>query len=337
MTTEQFCRALSETRPEFLEECENMMKKRTGTLSRAMLLAAVIVLLGCVSALAVGLSLRQSARNDMGIQSDRPIPEWTEYEKTKGNKVELMSTLCSGGHVIAYLEVKDISPEDGLALENGTISWGFGGVSTYGYNCSLIIDHVEYDAENRTALVKVRVFGELLENVNEITLDLALERSVEQREFFTPVVIPITGSQVKAVSVELPVLNADLGLEGSVTQVSVTASNMAVTLQLQPSRQWMAENGYEANGTDGLHRYFESWFNAADTYLQNARIGFADGSSMAVTDIPGPFAANWIVENSELDPLETEGRLTLQHVFRQAIDLSTVTSVTIGGSTFVLQ
>ena len=99
---------------------------------------------------------------------------------------------------------------------------------------------------------------------------------------------------------------------------------------------------FDAHCIDCLvHRHFKLALEKkdgvkADAYLRDVRIGFADGSSMAVVDIPTPFAGNWIVENSALDPVETEGRLTLQHVFSQAQDLSDVTSVTIGGSSVAL-
>lgn len=336
MTSEQLCRALSETRPEFLEECEITMVTRPKKLHRGLLIAAVIMLLGCVSAMAVGISLRQSARNDMGIQPENPISEWTEYEATDGERVDLVSSFCSGGHVFAYLEVEDISAEDGAALEAGTISWSLGDVLPHINNCSWVVSHVDYDAETETALVKAHVFGAVAEHAEELTLILALERSVDQKEFFKPVVVPVTESDIKTADVELSVENTDLGLTGSVKQVAVSAGTVEVTLQIQPAREWLADNGYEADDSSGLHDYFASWFEAADAYLQDIRIGFADGSSMAVVEIPTPFAGNWIVENSALDPVETEGRLTLQHVFSQAQDLSDVTSVTIGGSSVAL-
>lgn len=336
MTSEQLCRALSETRPEFLEECESIVENRPKKLHRGLLIAAVIMLLGCVSAMAVGISLRQSARNDMGIQPENPISEWTEYEATDGERVNLVSSFCSGGHVFAYLEVEDISAEDGAALEAGTISWSLGDVLPHINNCSWVVSHVDYDAETETALVKAHVFGAVAENAEELTLILALERSADQKEFFKPVVVPVTESDIKTADVELSVENTDLGLTGSVKQVAVSAGTVEVTLQIQPAREWLADNGYEADDSSGLHDYFESWFEAADAYLQDIRIGFADGSSMAVVEIPTPFAGNWIVENSAWDPVETEGRLTLQHVFSQAQDLSDVTSVTIGGSSVAL-
>ncbi|MBE6952396.1 MAG: hypothetical protein E7452_02455 [Ruminococcaceae bacterium] len=336
MTSEQLCRALSETRPEFLEECEITMVTRPKKLHRGLLIAAVIMLLGCVSAMAVGISLRQSARNDMGIQPENPISEWTEYEATDGERVDLVSSFCSGGHVFAYLEVEDISAEDGAALEAETISWSLGDVFPHINNCSWVVSHVDYDAETETALVKAHIFGAVAENAEELTLILALERSADQKEFFKPVIVPVTESDIKTADVALSVENTDLGLTGSVKQVAVSAGTVEVTLQIQPAREWLADNGYEADDPCGLHDYFGSWFEAADVYLQDIRIGFADGSSMAVVDIPTPFAGNWIVENSALDPVETEGWLTLQHVFSQAQDLSAVTSVTIGGSSVAL-
>ena len=44
MTSEQLCRALSETRPEFLEECEITVVTRPKKLHRGLLIAAVIIL-----------------------------------------------------------------------------------------------------------------------------------------------------------------------------------------------------------------------------------------------------------------------------------------------------
>ena len=231
--------------------------------------------------------------------------------------------------------MEDISAEDGAALEAETISWSLGDVRPH-INCGWVVSHVDYDAETETALVKAHIFGAVAENAEELTLILALERSVGQKEFFKPVIVPVTESDIKTADVALSVENADLGLTGSVKQVAVSAGTVEVTLQIQPAREWLTDNGYEADDSSGLHDYFESWFEAAAAYLQDIRIGFADGSSMAVVDIPTPFAGNWIIENSTWNPVETEGRLTLQHVFSQAQDLSDVTSVTIGGSSVAL-
>ncbi len=77
MRPEDLYEAMQQIRPEFLEDL--MEQKRDKRAHRAFLIAAAVAVLGCVTAVAVTFSLRDTARADIGVKGT-PVPEWTEYE-----------------------------------------------------------------------------------------------------------------------------------------------------------------------------------------------------------------------------------------------------------------
>lgn len=109
MKAEDLYQAMAEVKPEYLEESESQIQKRScKVILHSALIAAVIAAAGCMTALAVTFSLRDSARMDMGISKEAPIPEWTEYEDigtadtgpeaAEGMPAQavLTATLCAG-------------------------------------------------------------------------------------------------------------------------------------------------------------------------------------------------------------------------------------------------
>ncbi|MBM6937721.1 hypothetical protein H7U37_04125 [Pseudoflavonifractor phocaeensis] len=112
---------------------KNAPGKPSGRFARGLLIAAAILSLFCVAAVAIGVTLRDAARADMGISPTAPIPEWTEYDTTQtaqSSPVRLASTLCSGDQLCAYLEVSPIPADMAAVLaKNGSYQ--------YEWDCSI--------------------------------------------------------------------------------------------------------------------------------------------------------------------------------------------------------
>lgn len=174
------------------------------------LIAAACVLVFSVTAGAVGYSLWDAARNDVGLAASEDIPEYTEYRDVKKAqsavphsdvsletaqkeseveepKAELVSTLCSGSDVTAYVSVSPVTQEmadtPANSVENHWESY-----VEYGWNAegaafpedtkltmqqgSSWVELVEYDAESQTALLCCELTSDGYAYCDEIKLSL---------------------------------------------------------------------------------------------------------------------------------------------------------------------
>ena len=113
--------AMDGVKEEFLMEAYEYKREKAVIRKRGILIAAAAAAVLAVTAGAVTLSMRDSARADLGIDDPEKIEEYTEYGPGQaaqaeaapvegyipGGSVELVSTLCSGGDLVAYLSVPD--------------------------------------------------------------------------------------------------------------------------------------------------------------------------------------------------------------------------------------
>ena len=195
------------------------MNKKHRLPAKAFLIAAVIAALG-ITAGAVGYSLHQAVRADLGISDVEEIPEYVEYpyasnsdvtaveadnlltdEDTvapelsdifvSGAKIELISTLCAGNRVTAFLSVSPVTPEMAEITAKhdpamppvwniSVVAEAAGGVSLEGMSSSG--RQVEYDSEAQTALVRFELEGDVFSQTDADPKTL-LEQFIFLRKF----------------------------------------------------------------------------------------------------------------------------------------------------------
>ena len=340
-------------------------------LSRGLLIAAVIALLCCLTAAAIMFSLRDAARTDMGISAETPIPEWTEYEApekagggAREDRVALLATMCSGKRLYAYFEISPVPEEIAAILADNAspqYEWDLGGIHLPGGG-TIDVEQVGYDAETETALVKVNVQGEALEQMEQLELSLTLTHNLKAEKRYDSVVIPVTSSEMFSCRPDVVFENTradflsvlppeartlpipDYVMEGRINCISIYAGYIEIEIETPGVAQWAAASGAdqvaETEGEDDRALpgyqdfvvralYSRSWNVSVDETLSGARLNYRDGTSEVIEEIPSAYAGVWTRGNGSPESLN-EGKLTYQFTPRQAFDLSEVASVTIG-------
>lgn len=333
-------------------------------LLRGLLIAAVAGALCCATAFAVITSLREIAREDMGVSPTAPIPEWTEYENggkggETGPGVELTATLCVGERIYAYLEATPVAADvaEALAEHAPEYEWWPGDITLS--TCSALLEQVGYDTETQTALVKVSLRSQELEETEAVGLTLQLRHDGRTEQTYGVVTIPITENQTIGCGVDIPVTNTtdhltsnlhpedvplilDYEMEGRITQLAVSAGYLEVVLEAPNATEWLAVSG--AGQIQGNSRglppeiqewflrglYQKSWCVGVNEALEGMTLDLQDGTSVAVEDLAGDGAGGWSAAGSGA-ALMDDGTQQYQFVVPQALDLSAIRSVTVDG------
>ena len=317
---------------------EKTMKKTMKKGLRRTLIAAAVLAFAAVSAIAITASLRDSARQDMGIQTEQTIAEWTEYEdgtvsaqSKTGSKVECISTMCSGDTCEVYLLVNGVDAQTAADIENEQIwcEWDFGYVDTGHQNATIGVQQVAYDADTQQSLVRVSASSVYFETAKELKMELVLRRDGEIARAYGELTIPITQSQALQCAVELPIESA--GLSGMLTGVRVYAGYVEVV----GSCASLADAGIDETDFGAVDAFVGGWHTAISEALSGAELVYVDGTRTGIAELPSPFAGEWIFSNGELVPVE-QGQLQMRHVCTQALDLTQITAIVIGGIEYPL-
>lgn len=367
MKAEDIYEAMQYVRPEYLEESE-MPNRKKRKLPRTLLIAAAIAL-GGIGVTAAVWSLRGAARADMGIE--RPIPEWKEYEVPAAdeaasqeapvplgervlqdvpenlkpiNAVTLDSTLCSGDQLTAYLRVSGITPETGAQLEDRTCYWDIGGIERdWGGSCcdSLGVEHVAYDADSQTALVRLDISG-LAGDVDRVYFSLRLWRGQEDLARYDRVEIPVTRSS-ELLSAEVDYTPAQGSYQGEMraVQAQVFANHIDVDFEITSLEEMMPPISEDDEEDLPFHYYIEyvdALHKRVEEALAGATIQYKDGGSEVISAMPARVAGAWTTDSlqGKREEVFIKKRVTFQHLLNQAIDLSQVSSITIGGVMYPL-
>lgn len=342
---------------------------RRSQLLKGLLVAAVVGTLCCVTAFAVINSLREIARTDMGVSTTEPVPEWSEYETTGGvtgesePRAELTAALCAGERVYAYLEAEPVSEDVAAALaENAAeYEWWPSGITLS--TCSILLEQMGYDQASQTALVKISLRSQELEEVEKVGFTLQLRHDGQTEQTYGAVVIPITEGQTISCEVDIPVVNttddlaanlhpedvpllSDYEMEGRLTRLSVAVGQLEVVLEAPDATEWLAASGagqIQGNSRglppeiqEGFLRslYLKSWSEGVNEVLEGMTLHRWDGTSVAVEDLPRDGSGGWrATENTPA--LMDDGTQRYQFVLSQALDLSTIRSVTVGGMEYM--
>lgn len=341
--------------------------QRRSRLLRGLLVAAVVGTLCCATAFAVLNSLREIARADMGVTTTEPIPEWSEYETTGGEtepRAELTAALCAGDRVYAYLEAAPVPPDvaEALAADAPEYEWWPGDITLS--TCTSLLEQVGYDRETQTALVKVSLRSQELEEVAEVGLTLQLRHDGQTEQIYGAVTVPIVEQQAVRCEVDLPVVNttddlaanlhpedvpllSDYEMEGRITWLSISVGQLEVVLEAPNVTEWLAASG--AGQIQGNSRglppeiqkgflrslYLKSWAAGVNEALEGMTFRLRDGTSVAVEDLPRDGSGGWwAAENTPA--LMYDGTVRYEFVLSQALDLSAIRSVTVGGKEYTL-
>lgn len=377
MKAEDLYLAMTEVAPVYLEESESWTRKRSGkVVLRSVLIAAAIAAAGCMTALAVTFSLRDSARMDMGISKEAPIPEWTEYEgvgtadtgpeaaEEAPAQAVLTATLCSGERLCAYVEVSPVDPEVAVILADTSWEYEWDMAWRGLYNCTGDAEQIDYNPETQTALVRVSLTGDGLEQVEQVEVTLYLDHELKAEASYGPVVIPITQAERISCPADVTVRNVKAHLtetinpallseveipdyvsEGRITQISICAGYLEVELETPGLDQWLPLTGLEQveiEQPDLPHefdlknmflrgRFLSSWCVSVNEALTGATLNYRDGTSQSIDEIPTAYAGKWGRASGSV----YEGKNTYQFIPQQAFDLSQIKSVTMGGVEYV--
>ena len=341
-----------------------------GRLLRGLLVAAAVGALCCVTAFAVLSSLRELARVDMGVSPTAPVPEWSEYETTGREaeetepRAELTAALCAGERLYAYLEAGPVSADVAAALAENAAEYEWWPSEITLSTCSILLEQMGYDQESRTALVKVSLRSQELEEVQEVGITLQLRQDGRTEQTYGVVVIPITEGQAISCEVDIPVVNttadlasnlhpedvpllSDYELEGRITGLSLSVGKLEAVLEAPDATEWLAASGagqIQGNSRglppeiqEGFLRslYLKSWSAGVNEALEGMTLHLRNGTSVAVEDLPVDGSAGWwAAENTSA--LMYDGTVRYEFVLSQALDLSTVRSVTVGGVEYPL-
>lgn len=344
MKAEDLYEAMQSVRPEFLEECEMYSPKRN--LRRTLFIAAAIALSSICAAAAVW-SLRDRAKADIGIT--QPISGWSEYGEAETKElgpenvdelkktVTLDSSLCAGDQLDAYLRVYGVQPEVGASLDanDGQYRWDLDGLD-YHHSCTIGVQHIAYEADCQTALVRLHIGG--LKEVEQVVFTLALCQGGKTVVCYNPVEIPITSSGALRANIDYALPRDGSMGEMRAVGVQVFASYVMVDFDITPlteigTPEKLAEAG------DPLFAAYTSELDArAGDALADATLQYRDGSSETISQMPSRYEGGWIGGYGPGSPeeLHAQEQVSFRYVTRQAIDLGEAVSITIGGVTYPL-
>lgn len=321
-------RAARQVEAMWQERKEPYYMKKTGKSLRVALVAACLTVLMSVTAAAAVIvtSFRQTAREELGIQAENPIPEYTEYaeEQNEENGMKLVSTVCSGTRMDAIFAMSHVPAEIGPIIDQGKgYEWDLGGISaheTTGTPSTSLVDQIDYDSESETALVHLTILSDVLPKQDTISVSLFLRGPAEDIPFGS-IDVPVTKSQTLTATTDLTLSC------GQVTDISIGVGFVEVSIAGAP---------ITAKEIDVIDAEVSKRLEAINASLDTMTLQFEDGTEAKVTDLPSPLAANWMLAGESLHEME-QGQFRMQHICEQMLDIQTVVSVTIDGTVIRLR
>ncbi len=379
--------AMDGVKEEYLMVAEEYTRERTRSPRRGVLIAAAAAAVLAITAGAVTLSLRDSARADLGIDDPEKIAEYTEYTPedgpqsapaapvesyTPGGPVELVSTLCSGGDLVAYISVPDCAAVEKEALG----IWDIGEVDVYEAGASepmrvgigFNVDETSYDPEAGAALVRLRVMG-LPETADHVCARVIRRVAGEERGIlYDTVEIPVTESAGLRAEIGRTVEHPNLPeFKAQIEAVEVYADYVSVKVKTPSYDETLALLGDDAweklettvygervdNAPDASYAYLSLISMMMNPYeqmtvdpdspksphyiLEGAALNLTDGTSIVLAEQERELAGVWSFADSNTDDPMKTGQWTFNCVLTNALDLSQIESFTLDGETYPLQ
>lgn len=301
-----------------------------------------------------GETASEEAREEPQPEMERVEHEW-EPENGWISGITLDSTLCSGEHLTAYLRVPDISPEIAaeLAKPRGEYYFDIGScrIEPPGEASSFGITYVSYDEAEQTVLLRVDI---TVKNATEIQYAPSLCRGLDKVGYYDLVTIPITPSSCLHTEVSMDLPRDETWGDMRIAAARVYASYVEVELKVTPFGEvadkerypdvdnYVAEDAINNPWRHAKMEYLMHLDHCTNAAMADAAFLFRDGSRQFITDPSSEFKGNWS-QVADLNALSSEeefcarDRVIFRHETPQAIDLSQVEAITIGGVDYPLQ
>lgn len=330
------------------------------------LLAACLTIILTATAAAVGFTLWERARQDAGLASGDTISEYVEYKdlptistdnplendaitEVADASIELVSTICTGQNVTAYLRV---SPASETSEDCGWDIGGkpeAGGVSEIDGFYLFGIRQLSYDAATKSALICMELRGAIFEAAESFSMDL-FRNEADSVLHYGRFTLPITPSETVRFPVALPLENGFIPETATLTEVAVGASFVRFTMDNpQDFAQWCEENGGEDawfKMGDAYWGYFDraAGLQPAEAYTElDAQVAYTRSWSGAISDMAHTSAVV-LLDGSEisLDGAQSSLRdnndavswMTEDFTLPALVDLSQVAGIRIGEAYF---
>ena len=378
--------AMDGVKEEFLMEANEYKRSRPHIRKRSLLIAAALTAVLAITAGAVGLSLREAARSDLGITDPEKIEEYTEYTPEDGpqsassapvegyipgGSVELVSTLCSGSDMVAYMSVPDCAAVEKEALG----IWDIGEIDLYEAGAaepmrvsfSFNVDETSYDPEAKTALVRLRVM-DLPETAEHVCARVIRRISGEERGIaYDTLEIPVTESAGLRAEIGKTVEHPNLPeFKAQIETVEVYADYVAVKVKTPTYEETLAMLGDDAweklemtafgerveGAPDAEYAYLSLVDMMVNPYehmtadpgspqspryiLEGAALNLADGTTLVLADQGRVFASVWAFADDSYGYGGDTGEWTFHCALSGAMDLTEVESFTLDGETYPL-
>ncbi len=401
---EMLLSAMGYLEDDLLMEAKDYKKTKQRSRGRGWLIAACIAAALAVSAGAVGYTMHRAARADLGIDDLADIPEYTEYpaeevppaaevtaepdapaegtssaaglkadpevpHRLLGGPVQLVSTLCSGNELVAYISVSGVTQEMEAWLEKGDI-WDVGSVGPYQYVTDVGVDQADYDPETQTALLRLFVKGSMDDKVT-LWVDLIYRALADSPDadyiLYDSLEIPVTESASLHADLNRIVTHPDMEAFTAVLQsVDVYAGYISVSVQAPSLDELLETLGDDALTILGEAVYgtpLENEFQAIAAYnslvhrmmnphepmnadlddpenpdyiMEGAVLNLSGGSGLVLADLDREFAGEWTSISTDLNDAIKTGQWIFDLMPTKALKLIEIESITICGETYPL-
>ena len=350
---------------------------------RGIVIAAALAAALAVTAGAVSYSMHQAARADLGITNPEEIPEYTEYapEDTvsvqtpvsdhyaPGGQAELVSTLCSGNELTAYVLVPlDEAHHD----TESPRPWDLGLADAYQPDlsvpcgaCSFVVQETGFDSEAETALLQLRLMG-VPKNADRVVAQVILRSTEHGDRIYDALEIPVTESTGLFAEIGKTVQFPDLEeFTAEIERVEVVAGYVCVEMKLPTYEEMMALLGDDAwekleaatgeaiedeayavvvyrDFIDLAMNPYDRVIDAPDSpssphyILEGAALNLKDGTELVLAEQDSPFAGVWVSLDAYWREPMSAGDWTFRRVLNKPVNLDEVESITIGDETFPL-
>lgn len=287
----------------------------------------------------------------------QPEPPEVEHEwEPEGGwltGITLDSTICSGEKVTAYIRIPDISPEIAAecAKRGGEYYFDIGGhrVEPPGEADAPAITYVSYDEAARTVLLRLDFSN--VRNTEEIKFAPLLCRGLDNVGYYDEVTIPVKQSSGLRAEVSIDLPHDETWGDMRIVAVNVYAGYVEAETDVTPfgevadkerypdERVYVGEDAFTNAWHSAQMEYFSHRLDSADAVMADASLVLRDGSTLLITDLPALTRGYW---SDDWNRVTEEEFCAVNHArFRyettQAIDLSQVTAITIGGVEYPLQ
>ncbi len=335
----------------------NKLGRKPKVYMKAILIAAMIAAFG-ITVGAVGYSLYKAARMDLGISDAQSIPEYTEYPQAdrtvEGASITLVSALCSGERVTAYLSVSPVTlemaeiadqPDAQPVWSIGKIAEAKGAALDY---LSSTSRQVEYDPQTCTALVRFELVTPVFQQTDTFTMGVMWENTegdrIVDRTYFGTVTIPITPAEAVRFHPDLPFANRYLDGAAVLSDIEVLADHIVCEVEYPSFEEYCARRGEDAwqyigdaywgyhhrmNGTEASDAYNElaarvayqrSWAASFPPVLEDAVLTLTDGTELRLDGL-----SNMLSDSGQ----------TYCFTLQAPISLAQVQSMTVAGKTYL--